>query len=59
LSGGERKRATISEAMLSRGSIACWDCSTRGLDAGMSFFLIVYFINSNINKKVYKLKSIF
>jgi ABC-type multidrug transport system ATPase subunit len=33
LSGGERKRTTISEAMLSRGAIDCWDCSTRGLDA--------------------------
>lgn len=33
LSGGERKRATISEAMVSRGAINCWDCSTRGLDA--------------------------
>lgn len=33
LSGGERKRTTISEAMLGRGSIDCWDCSTRGLDA--------------------------
>jgi ABC-type multidrug transport system ATPase subunit len=37
LSGGERKRATISEAMVSRGAIDCWDCSTRGLDAGMYF----------------------
>jgi ABC-type multidrug transport system ATPase subunit len=34
LSGGERKRTTISEAMVSRGAIDCWDCSTRGLDAG-------------------------
>ena len=33
LSGGERKRATIGEAMVSRGAIDCWDCSTRGLDA--------------------------
>lgn len=33
LSGGERKRTTISEAMVSRGAIDCWDCSTRGLDA--------------------------
>jgi ABC-type multidrug transport system ATPase subunit len=33
LSGGERKRTTIAEAMVSRGSIDCWDCSTRGLDA--------------------------
>ncbi|KYR00643.1 ABC transporter G family protein [Tieghemostelium lacteum] len=32
-SGGERKRITISEAMVSSASINCWDCSTRGLDA--------------------------
>jgi len=33
LSGGERKRLTISEAMVAKGCIDCWDCSTRGLDA--------------------------
>lgn len=33
LSGGERKRMTISEAMTARSAIACWDCPTRGLDA--------------------------
>jgi len=33
LSGGERKRLTIAEAMASQGAIECWDCSTRGLDA--------------------------
>ncbi|KAF2068501.1 hypothetical protein CYY_010171, partial [Polysphondylium violaceum] len=33
LSGGERKRLTIAEAMVSSASITCWDCSTRGLDA--------------------------
>lgn len=33
LSGGERKRTTITEAMVSRSAINCWDCSTRGLDA--------------------------
>eukprot|EP01132_Coremiostelium_polycephalum_P003856 gene3856-4807_t len=33
LSGGERKRLTITEAMVSSASITCWDCSTRGLDA--------------------------
>eukprot|EP01132_Coremiostelium_polycephalum_P010385 gene10385-12755_t len=33
LSGGERKRMTITEAMVSASSITCWDCSTRGLDA--------------------------
>ncbi|KAK9700769.1 ATP-binding cassette transporter snq2 [Basidiobolus ranarum] len=33
LSGGERKRLSIAEAMASRSAINCWDCSTRGLDA--------------------------
>eukprot|EP01114_Cavostelium_apophysatum_P016393 TRINITY_DN464_c0_g2_i1.p1 TRINITY_DN464_c0_g2~~TRINITY_DN464_c0_g2_i1.p1 ORF type:complete len:1450 (+),score=441.85 TRINITY_DN464_c0_g2_i1:26-4351(+) len=33
LSGGERKRLTIAEAMVSQGCIDCWDCSTRGLDS--------------------------
>ncbi|EFA80736.1 ABC transporter G family protein [Heterostelium album PN500] len=33
LSGGERKRMTITEAMVSGSSITCWDSSTRGLDA--------------------------
>lgn len=33
LSGGERKRVSITECMASRGSIFCWDNATRGLDA--------------------------
>ncbi|KAJ3034459.1 hypothetical protein HDV00_005010 [Rhizophlyctis rosea] len=33
LSGGERKRMTIAEAMTARSAINCWDCTTRGLDA--------------------------
>lgn len=33
LSGGERKRLTIAEAMTARSCINCWDCTTRGLDA--------------------------
>ncbi|KAK5575307.1 hypothetical protein RB653_010565 [Dictyostelium firmibasis] len=37
LSGGERKRMTITEAMVSGSSITCWDCSTRGLDAASAF----------------------
>jgi ATP-binding cassette subfamily G (WHITE) protein 2 (SNQ2) len=34
VSGGERKRVSIAEALLSRPSVACWDNSTLGLDAG-------------------------
>lgn len=33
VSGGERKRISILEAMATRGSVYCWDNSTRGLDA--------------------------
>ncbi|KAM3420040.1 hypothetical protein BST61_g3350 [Cercospora zeina] len=33
VSGGERKRVSIIETMASRGSVYCWDNSTRGLDA--------------------------
>ncbi|KAK9693946.1 ATP-binding cassette transporter snq2 [Basidiobolus ranarum] len=33
LSGGERKRMTISEAMTARSAITTWDCPTRGLDS--------------------------
>ncbi|KAI4115110.1 MAG: hypothetical protein LQ345_004232 [Seirophora villosa] len=33
VSGGERKRVSIIETLASRGSVFCWDNSTRGLDA--------------------------
>jgi len=33
VSGGEKKRVSIAEAMLSRAKIASWDNSTRGLDS--------------------------
>ena len=33
VSGGERKRVSILETMATRGSVVCWDNSTRGLDA--------------------------
>ncbi|CAG8944699.1 unnamed protein product [Penicillium salamii] len=33
VSGGERKRVSILECLAARGSIYCWDNSTRGLDA--------------------------
>lgn len=33
ISGGERKRVSIMETLATRGSIFCWDNSTRGLDA--------------------------
>ncbi len=33
VSGGERKRVSIAEALAARASIYCWDNATRGLDA--------------------------
>lgn len=33
VSGGERKRVSIAEAMACEGSLYCWDNATRGLDA--------------------------
>ena len=33
VSGGERKRVSIAEAMLSGSALQCWDNSTRGLDS--------------------------
>jgi ABC-type multidrug transport system ATPase subunit len=33
VSGGERKRVSILECLTTRGSVYCWDNSTRGLDA--------------------------
>ncbi|KAJ8067991.1 hypothetical protein OCU04_003570 [Sclerotinia nivalis] len=33
VSGGERKRVSIIEMLATRGSVMCWDNSTRGLDA--------------------------
>ncbi|KAK6193093.1 ATPase with role in protein import into the ER [Pestalotiopsis sp. IQ-011] len=33
VSGGERKRVSIIETLATKGSVLCWDNSTRGLDA--------------------------
>ena len=33
LSGGERKRASIAELLISDSAFQCWDNSTRGLDS--------------------------
>lgn len=33
VSGGERKRVSIAEAVLSNAPLQCWDNSTRGLDS--------------------------
>ncbi|PQE32933.1 abc transporter cdr4 protein [Rutstroemia sp. NJR-2017a WRK4] len=33
ISGGERKRTSIAECLLTKSSLQCWDNSTRGLDS--------------------------
>lgn len=33
VSGGERKRVSIAEAMATKASVYCWDNATRGLDS--------------------------
>lgn len=33
VSGGEKKRTSIAEAMVTKASVQCWDNSTKGLDA--------------------------
>jgi ATP-binding cassette, subfamily G (WHITE), member 2, SNQ2 len=33
VSGGEKKRVSIAEALATRARVGCWDNSTRGLDA--------------------------
>ncbi|KAI8140090.1 ABC-2 type transporter-domain-containing protein [Fennellomyces sp. T-0311] len=37
LSGGERKRLSIAEIMITQSAINCWDCSTRGLDSATAY----------------------
>lgn len=38
VSGGERKRVSIIECLATKGSVFCWDNSTRGLDASTLVF---------------------
>ncbi|KAG4411809.1 hypothetical protein IFR04_015054 [Cadophora malorum] len=33
ISGGERKRVSVAEVILTQASVQCWDNSTRGLDS--------------------------
>ncbi|KAK9450534.1 ABC-2 type transporter-domain-containing protein [Limtongia smithiae] len=40
VSGGERKRVSIAEAMLGGVPLQCWDNSTRGLDAATALTFI-------------------
>ncbi|KAG6330183.1 hypothetical protein ID866_8906, partial [Astraeus odoratus] len=40
ISGGEKKRVSIAEAICCRGRVAAWDNSTRGLDASTALEFI-------------------
>lgn len=44
VSGGERKRVSIAEMMVSGAPFAAWDNSTRGLDSGMRLGLSSYVV---------------
>jgi len=55
VSGGERKRVSIAEMMISRGSICCWDNTTRGLDSSTA----LDFVKSlRIFTDIYKLPTL-
>lgn len=45
VSGGERKRVSIAEALACNGSIYCWDNATRGLDASTALSLPVLYVH--------------
>ena len=42
VSGGERKRVSIAEVVLSSSPLQCWDNSTRGLDSATALEFIKY-----------------
>ncbi|SCU78746.1 LADA_0A07316g1_1 [Lachancea dasiensis] len=53
VSGGERKRVSIAEALAARGSIYCWDNATRGLDASTALeFAQALRLMTNLQKSV-------
>lgn len=51
VSGGERKRVSIAEMMITKGTICCWDNSTRGLDASTA---LDYVKSLRIMTNIYK-----
>lgn len=51
VSGGERKRVSVAEMMITSGSILAWDNSTRGLDASTALdFIKSLRIQTNLYK---------
>ena len=54
VSGGERKRISIAEMMISQACIAAWDNSTRGLDASTA---LDYAKSLRVMTNVYKMTT--
>ncbi|KAL2198045.1 ABC-2 type transporter-domain-containing protein [Corynascus similis CBS 632.67] len=51
VSGGERKRVSIAEMLISNACVLCWDNSTRGLDASTALdFIKSLRIQTNLYK---------
>ena len=55
ISGGERKRVSIAEMMISRSAICCWDNTTRGLDSSTA---LDFAKSLRILTDIYKLPSL-
>jgi ATP-binding cassette subfamily G (WHITE) protein 2 (SNQ2) len=54
VSGGERKRVSIAEMMVTAGSVCAWDNSTRGLDASTA---LDYAKSLRIMTNIYKITT--
>lgn len=53
VSGGERRRVTLAEALIRRASVHCWDNSTRGMDSSTALDIIKAITNlAHVNDSV-------
>ena len=53
VSGGERKRVSIAEALASKATVYCWDNATRGLDASTALeYAQAIRTSTNLSKSV-------
>lgn len=55
VSGGERKRVSIAEALAARGTFYCWDNATRGLDAStaLEYALAIRIMTNLLNSTAF------
>ena len=51
VSGGEKRRVTVAEAVLSGASIQCWDNCTRGMDSATALSVIEVLKSTTIQQK--------